>query len=122
VAVAERRARLAKAEQEVAGCETRGRARRIIIWLGVSTAFAAVLLAAAERIWEFFHPVGNFELVVSNATFVAGLSFACMNQYLSGRFGRGKPIPSEPDSDSLGEATASLSGEAEKLTRPLDGP
>jgi hypothetical protein len=117
--VARRQTRLAQEEQEAAEWKARGRAKVVLLRLSVWTAIAAILHAAAWGIWEFFHPLSDFELVVSIGTFAVSEACSCVGLYLTGRFGKAKSSTSV--SESLDEAAATLFVEADKLTRLPDG-
>jgi len=116
--VAKRRTRLAQEEQEAAELKARGKAKIVLLRLSVWTAIAAVLHAAAWGIWEFFHPLSDFELVLSVGTFAVSEACSCVGLYLTGRFGKGKSSTST--SASLDEAASTLFIEADKLTRLPD--
>jgi hypothetical protein len=90
------------------------RAKRIMLWLGVLTAIAAVIHAIAEGILESFYPVSDVEMAVSNATYFVGGAFTYIGLYLSGRFGKSQPSPDLPDE------AATLLDAAGKLTRLSD--
>lgn len=114
----ERREQLAELDHRVEIEErltrlARLRAKRIMLWLGVLTAIAAVIHAIAEGILGSFYRVSDFELAVSNATYFVGGAFTYIGLYLSGRFGKSQPSPDLPDQ-------APLLDEAEKLTRLSD--
>lgn len=117
--VARRKTRLAREEQEAAEWKARGKAKVALLRLSVWTAISAVLHAAAWGVWEFFHPLSDFELLVAIGTFAVSEACSCVGLYLTGRFGKGKSSTSA--SESLDEAAAPLFVETDKLTRLPDG-
>jgi hypothetical protein len=97
-------------EQEAAERTTRSRVKRFLLWLSVFTAASATFHVVAVWIWQFFHPLSHFELVVSTVTFGVSEACACVGLYLTGfrkkksGSGASKPPDEAPASPALGDA------------------
>jgi hypothetical protein len=100
-------------EQEAVGRKTKSNTRRVLLWANAFLGCAGVATLIAQRVWEFSHPLGHFELLVSLATCaVSGIiSWAGI------RSGKSKSQPIAP----LDEAEVSLSIDDGDALKPSSG-
>lgn len=86
-------------EQEAAERKTKSNTRRVLLRANAFLGCAGVAIVIAQRVWEFSHPLGHFELLVSLATCaVSGII-----SWVGVRSGKRKP-----PNDLLDDAAASL--------------
>jgi hypothetical protein len=100
-------------EQEAVGRKTKSNTRRVLLWANALLGCAGVANLIAQRVWEFSHPLGHFELLVSLATCaVSGII-----SWVGIRSGKSKSQPIAP----LDEAEVSLSIDDGDALKPSSG-
>lgn len=83
-------------EQQAAEFKARSRVKRIGLWSGAFIGVAGAMHLSAWWIWEFFHPMSDFELVVSTVSSAVGVC-AGVTIYVASRFGKSKSDSSGTD-------------------------
>jgi hypothetical protein len=91
--IAKRRNAREQLEQEAAERKTRSRVRRILLWMSAFIGVAGPFHLVARWIWEFFHPLSNFNLMMATVAFLVSEVCACAGIYLAARFDKGKSNP-----------------------------
>ena len=87
--VSKLKAECEEVEQQAAEFKARSRVKRIGLWSGAFICVAGAIHLSAWWVWLFFHPMSDFELVVSTASSAVGVC-AGVVVYVASRFGKSK--------------------------------
>lgn len=108
-------------EQQAAEQKVVSWVSRVLLWGSAVIGVAGSLNLIARWVWEFFHPLSHFDLMLSATTCVVSQVCSCVGVYVASRFGRSK---SGSSASKLPDATGAplTLGDADVLTRLSDGP